>query len=94
MRSLTLRRRLTMRLSDEGLRQRQTKLIYLDHRSTPGLTEDATRDRSNRLLDVSHRIKNEYILELLQRRADLRLIETQRKVEFVTNTGLILRDTA
>ena len=42
-----------MRLSDAGLRRRQTKLIYPDHRSPPWLTEDATRDRSNRLLDPS-----------------------------------------
>ena len=43
---------LTMRLSDAGLRQRQTKAVYLNHRFPPWLTEDATRDRSNRLLDV------------------------------------------
>jgi hypothetical protein len=42
-----------MRLSDAGLRRRQTKLLYLDHRPPPWLTEDATRDRSNRLLDSS-----------------------------------------
>jgi hypothetical protein len=42
---------LTMRLSDAGLRRRQTTLLYLNHRSSPWLTEDATRDRSNRLLD-------------------------------------------
>jgi hypothetical protein len=40
-----------MRLSDAGLRQRQTKLIYLNHRSSLWLNEDVTRDRSNRLLD-------------------------------------------
>jgi hypothetical protein len=40
-----------MRLSDAGLRCRQTKLIYPDHRPPPWLNEDATRDRSNRLLD-------------------------------------------
>ena len=40
-----------MRLSDAGLRQRQTKALYLNHRSTPWLTEDAPRDRSNRLLE-------------------------------------------
>jgi len=39
-----------MRLSDAGLRRRQTKLIYLNHRPPPWLTEDATRDRSNRWL--------------------------------------------
>ena len=31
-----------MRLSDAGLRQRQTKLLYLNHRPPPWLTEDAT----------------------------------------------------
>jgi hypothetical protein len=40
-----------MRLSDAGLRRRQTKLIDPDHRPPPSLTEDAPRDRSNRLLD-------------------------------------------
>ena len=44
-------RRLTMRLSDAGLRQRPTKLIYPDHRPSPWLTEVVPRDRSNRLLD-------------------------------------------
>ena len=39
-----------MRLSDAGLRCRQTKLIYPNHRLPPWLTEGATRDRSNRLL--------------------------------------------
>ena len=33
---------LTMRLSDGGLRQRQTKLIYPDHRLPPWLTEVTT----------------------------------------------------
>jgi hypothetical protein len=42
---------LTVRLSDAGLHQRQTKALYPDHRLPPWLTEDATRDRSNRLLD-------------------------------------------
>src|SRR5882672_7657974 len=41
-----------MRLSDSGLRQRQTKALYPNHRLPPWLTEDATRDRSNRLLDA------------------------------------------
>jgi hypothetical protein len=36
-----------------GLRYRQTKALYPNHRSTPWLTEDAPRDRSNRLLGVS-----------------------------------------
>jgi len=39
-----------MRLSDTGLRQRPTKLIYLNHRLPPWPNEDATRDRSSRLL--------------------------------------------
>jgi len=42
--------RLTMRLSDAGLHQRQTKVLYPDHQPPPWLTEDAPRDRSNRLL--------------------------------------------
>jgi hypothetical protein len=52
MRAKTLIARgpLTMRLSDAGLRQRQTKLIYPNHRLPPWLTKDAARDRSNRLL--------------------------------------------
>ena len=51
---------LTMRLSDAGLRRRQTKALYLDHRPPPWLTEDATRDRSNRLLDhIRHRSSDE-----------------------------------
>jgi hypothetical protein len=45
-------RPLTMRLSDAGLRRRQTELFYPNHRSPPWLTEDATGDRSNRLLGV------------------------------------------
>jgi hypothetical protein len=40
-----------MRLGDAGLRQRQTKARYPNHRLPPWLTEDATRDRSSRLLD-------------------------------------------
>ena len=40
-----------MRLSDAGLHQRRTKVLYPNHRSPPWLTEDATRDRLNRLLD-------------------------------------------
>jgi hypothetical protein len=40
-----------MRLSDEGLHQPETKLIYPNHRLAPWFTEDATRDRSNRLLE-------------------------------------------
>ena len=39
-----------MRLSDAGLRQRQTKAVNPDHRLPPWLTEDAASDRSNRLL--------------------------------------------
>ena len=48
--------RLTMRLSDAGLRRRQTKPIYPDHRPSPWLTVEAPRDRSNRLLACSVRI--------------------------------------
>jgi|SRR5580658_7395260 hypothetical protein len=43
---------LTMRLSDAGLHQRQTKALYPHHLPPPWLTEDATRDRSNRLLGI------------------------------------------
>jgi hypothetical protein len=42
-----------MRLSDAGLRRRQMKAVYPDHRLPPWLTEDATRDRSNRLLEAT-----------------------------------------
>jgi hypothetical protein len=41
-----------MRLSDAGLRQRQTKAVYPDHPFPLWLTEDVARDRSNRLLAV------------------------------------------
>jgi hypothetical protein len=34
--------RLTMRLNDARLRQRQTKLLYPNHRLPPWLTEDDT----------------------------------------------------
>jgi hypothetical protein len=40
-----------MRLSDSGLRQRQSEALYPNHRFPPCLNEDETRDRSNRLLD-------------------------------------------
>src|ERR1700722_2444092 len=43
---------LTIRLSDARLRNRQTKMLFPDHRLPPWLTEDAPRDRSNRLLDI------------------------------------------
>jgi len=49
-----------MRLSDAGMRQRQMKLIYADHRPPPWLTEDAARDRSNRLLGVTMRASSNY----------------------------------
>jgi hypothetical protein len=39
-----------MRVSDAGLRQRESKLLYPDHRLPPWPTEDAIRDRSNRWL--------------------------------------------
>lgn len=45
--------RQTMRLSEAGLRQRQTKALYPNHQSPPWLTEDAPRDHSNRLLDLN-----------------------------------------
>jgi hypothetical protein len=41
-----------MRLSDAGLRQRQTKALDPNHRLPPWLTQAAPRDRSNRLLDA------------------------------------------
>src|SRR5580692_10814870 len=44
-----------MRLSDEGLRQRQTKALYPNHRNSPGPTKTRPRDRSNRLLDINSR---------------------------------------
>jgi hypothetical protein len=44
-----------MRLSDAGMRERKSELIYLDHRFPRWPTEAArTRDRSNRLLDAAH----------------------------------------
>jgi hypothetical protein len=46
-----------MRLSDAGLRQRQTKALYPNHRLPPWLTEDAPRDRSNRLLGAFVKVK-------------------------------------
>src|SRR5260221_13052802 len=42
---LSVIERLTMRLSDAGLRRRQTKLVYPDHRSPPSLTEGAPAAR-------------------------------------------------
>jgi hypothetical protein len=39
-------------LSDAGLRHRQAKALYLNHRLPSWRNEDATRDRSNRLLDA------------------------------------------
>jgi hypothetical protein len=50
---------LTMRLSDAGLQQRQTKALYSNHRLPPWFTEDATRDRSNRLLGQSTNRRND-----------------------------------
>ncbi len=47
-----------MRLSDAGLRQRQTKLIYPNHRFPPWPNEAAARDRSNRLLEAMRRSHN------------------------------------
>jgi hypothetical protein len=48
----TLISRITLRLSDAGMRCRQAKALYPNHRPPPWLTEDVTRDRSNRLLGV------------------------------------------
>jgi hypothetical protein len=44
--------RLTMRLSDAGLRRRPTKLIYPNHRPLLGSPKTRPRDRSNRLLEA------------------------------------------
>src|SRR5580698_3908485 len=44
-------RKLTMRLSDAGLRHHKPKLLYPDHRLPPWLPKARPRDRSNRLLD-------------------------------------------
>jgi hypothetical protein len=41
-----------MRLSDAGLRRRERKPLYPDHRLPPWLNEDATRDRLSRLLGI------------------------------------------
>jgi hypothetical protein len=50
---------LTMRLSDAGIRCRETQLVYLNRRLPPWFNEDTpTRDRSNRLLDVISRAHN------------------------------------
>jgi hypothetical protein len=43
---------LTMRLSDAGLRRRQSKILYLNHRPPLlGPPQTRPRDRSNRLLE-------------------------------------------
>jgi len=42
-----------MRLSAAGLRRRQTKVLYPNHRLPPWRTEEDTGDRSNRLLDIA-----------------------------------------
>jgi hypothetical protein len=44
-----------MRLSDAGLRRRQTKQLYPNHRLPPSPNEDTPRDRSNRLLEDAAR---------------------------------------
>ena len=49
-------RKLAMTVSDARVRQRQTKLLYLNHRLPPWPTEDATRDRSN-LLDITREVR-------------------------------------
>ena len=51
--------RITIRLRDAGLRQRQTKMLYPDHRLPPWLNDAAaTRDRSNQLIAVIYAIAN------------------------------------
>jgi hypothetical protein len=55
-----------MRLSDAGLRCRQTKLIHPNHRLPPCLTEDAPRDRSNRLLDTYVPLNGAFHLSLIE----------------------------
>jgi hypothetical protein len=51
--------RLTMRLSDAGMRRLKTKLIYPNHRPPLlGPPKDTARDRSNRLLAVICAIAN------------------------------------
>ena len=42
-----------MRLSDAGLRRRQTKLLYPNHRPLLGLPKLRPRDRSSRLLGIT-----------------------------------------
>jgi hypothetical protein len=44
--------RLTISLSDAGLRRRQTKGVYPNHRSSPWLAEVAARDRFNCLIEL------------------------------------------
>src|SRR5579863_3226690 len=64
-----IRRRLTMRLSDAGLRQRQTKALYLNHRLPPWPTEDTAprslepivRGRINRGDSPAERRVPEYV---------------------------------
>ena len=51
--ALTCKSRLTMRLSDAGLRRHPAKLIYFNHRLLLGPPKTRSRDRSNRWLDGS-----------------------------------------
>jgi hypothetical protein len=43
-----------MRLSDAGLRQRQTKALYPNHRLPPWLTEDAAPRSLEPIVRVQH----------------------------------------
>ena len=86
-----------MRLSDAGLRQRPTKLIYPNHRLPPWLNEDATRDRSNRLLGAVATLDRNFLVELnviniafAPNRWD------QHEIEICSNNGvprILIRDT-
>lgn len=40
-----------MRLSDAGFHQRQSEVLYPNHRLPPVLIEEVPRDRSNRVLE-------------------------------------------
>jgi hypothetical protein len=63
-----------MRLSDAGLRQRPTKLIYPDHRPSPWLTED---DASRSLEPIVRRSRwFKAIARLYRRPPALQLQET------------------
>src|SRR5580692_3941018 len=73
-------RTLTMRLSDAGLHQRQTKALYPNHRLPPWPNEDATRDRSNRLLGDCASSPSMYIRQSVLRRLLRRYLDNLRKI--------------